>query len=70
MKVYRLHSCVEVYAPGIINYLSNMYHFESDRAVEILTEGWPGITEAAAEELLESGHYELTGDTVVFKSEH
>lgn len=70
VKEYRLHSAGMIYAPGIINYLSNMYHFESGRAVEILTKGWPGITEAAAEELLEFGNFTIEGDTIVFHSEN
>ena len=69
MKTYQLGSAPMIYAPGMIRWAINGAAFKKDRAalVRVVTEGWPGVTKAAATALLtEKVPYTVEGETVVF----
>lgn len=53
MTTYRLGSNEMLYAPGLIRWAINGYHFKLDRKQlrKVITKGW-GIPETAAEALL------------------
>lgn len=69
MPTYRLGSNTLVNALGVVTWAINGYAFERDRAVlrRIIVEGWPGVPDDAAHQLLSRAiSHEIVGDTVVF----
>ena len=72
MPIYRLGSNELVHAPGVVAWAINGYAFQRDRDVlrRVIVDGWPGVTAAAAHQLLSgSVPYSVDGDTVVFTAE-
>lgn len=71
-KRYRLGSSPLVYAPGIIAWAINGYHFKRYRKKlrAVITETWKGVSDEAAHRLL-SGNvkYTIEGEAVVFETE-
>lgn len=69
MPTYRLGSNELVHAPGVVAWALNGYAFERDRAAlcRVIVEGWPGVPEAAAHQLLSGAvSHVVDGATVVF----
>jgi len=69
MPTYRLGSNELINAPGVVIWAINGYAFERDRDVlrRVIVEGWPGVPEDAAHQLLSRAiDHEIVGDTVVF----
>jgi hypothetical protein len=72
MPVFRLGSNELIHAPGVIAWAINGYAFKRDRAIlrRVIGDGWPGVTAAAAHQLLSgSVPHTVDGDTVVFTVE-
>lgn len=70
MEMYKLGSSPMIGAPGIVRWAINGYRAarmgERARLVKLITEGWPGVTERAANALLsEAVPYTVTNDGAV-----
>jgi hypothetical protein len=68
MKVYRLGSSPNVYAPGLIAWAINGAHFKKDRpaTVRIVSQAWNIPEDAARKLVTKQVAHTIENETVVF----
>lgn len=68
---YTLQSAGFVYAPGVVAWAINGYHFKNNRKamLRVIIDGWPGVKPEAAKALLSGAiAYRIENDSVCFEA--